>query len=187
MAGIERTGAEGPRSERAGAAACGPQTSKSITSRSNDKPKRHAQMTTSNITRKRQALLQQRPDMIVELADDGLVIPQAPPEGHVALIPLKPELDFLAVVGVSCYPVGEQKPHGNDGGRLAGRVLHGADETQHEELAGPLMRVALGLLPLDLDKESLARFLIEYGELGDHAVRTLPPGPFRLSCPVAPT
>ena len=68
-----------------------------------------------------------------------------------------------------------------------GCIRHGAYETRHEELTGPLMRVALGLLPLDLDKESLARFLIENGKFGDHAVRTLPPGPFRLSCPVTPT
>ena len=135
-------------------------------------------MITSNISHERQALLQQRPDVIVEVVGDGLVVPQALPEGHVALIPLKPELDFLAVVGVSCYPVGEQKPHGNDGGRLTGRILHGADETRHEEFAGPLMRVSLGLLPFDLDKESLACFLIEDGEFGDHAVRTLPPWTF---------
>ena len=149
--------------------------------------KHHPQMTSSNITPKRQVLLQQRPDVIVEVVGDGLVIPQSLPEGHVALIPLKPELDFLTVVGVSCYPVGEQKPDGNDGGRLAERILHGADETRHKEPAGRIMRVSLGLLAFDLDKESLARFLIENGELGDHAVRTLPPGPFRLSCAVTPT
>ena len=118
-------------------------------------------MTGSDITRKRQALLQKRPDVIVEVVGDGLVIPQSLPEGLVALIPLKPELDFLEVVGGSCYPVGEQKPHGNDGGRLSGRILHGADETRHEELAGPLMRIVPGLPPLDLDKESLAHFSLK--------------------------
>ena len=43
--------------------------------------------------------------MSIEVIGDGLVVPQSLPEGHVALIPLELELDFLAVVGALAIPL----------------------------------------------------------------------------------